>query len=274
MRSTEPNDGEDSVVGRVLAIIEAFDSDDASVRLSELARRTGLPKGTVHRFLQQLCSHNIVERAPDGYQLGVRLFELGMRPPRARDLRESLPILGDLRDATHETVHLAILDGDEVVYVEKLPGHCGPPLASRVGGRSPAHATGLGKALVAFGRKEVAESLLRSKLPRLTPHTIVLPGPLSREFAKIRREGVAYENEEATLGVVCAACPIMGPDGFAVGAISVAGWSHSFDPLRFAPAVRTAALAVSRQLDESRDLRGRLPRDSSPSRARRRLPKS
>jgi DNA-binding IclR family transcriptional regulator len=272
MRSTEPNGGDDSALGRVLAIVEAFDSDDVSVRLSELARRTGLPKATVHRFLQQMCSHNIVERAPDGYQLGVRLFELGMRPPRARDLRESLPILGDLRDATHETVHLAVLDQDEVLCVEKLAGHHGRPLNSRVGGRSPAHCTGLGKALLAFGRKEIAEAMLRRPLPRLTPHTVVLPGPLSRELAKVRREGVAYEYEEAALGVVCAACPIMGPDGFAVGAISVAGWSHSFDPLRFAPAVRTAALAVSRQLDESRDLRARLPRAHSPSRARRRLP--
>jgi hypothetical protein len=91
---------------------------------------------------------------------------------------------------------------------------------------------------------------------------------LSRELAKIRREGVAYEYEESAVGVVCAACPIMGPDGVAVAAISVAGWAHSFDPLRYAAAVRTAALAVSRQLAETHNLRVRLPRTGSPSRLR------
>jgi IclR family acetate operon transcriptional repressor len=272
MRSTEWNDSPgslDSVLARAYAIVSAFNSDDESVKLSELARRTGLPKATVHRFLQQLCLINIVERTAHGYQLGMRLFELGMRQPVSRDLRAAaVPILGDLRDATHETVHLAVLDDAEVLYVEKLVGHHGPPLASRVGGKLPAHCTGVGKALLAFGPKDVAEAVLRGPLRRLTPRTIVLPGPLSRELAKIRREGVAYESEESAVGVVCAACPIMGPEGIAVAAISVAGWAHSFDPLRFAPAVRTAALAVSRQLAETHNQRVRLPRSGSPSRLR------
>lgn len=271
MRSTEWNDSpesSDSVLGRAVAIVSAFNSDDESVKLSELARRTGLPKATVHRFLQQLCEFNIIERTATGYQLGMRLFELGMRQPVSRDLRAALPILGDLRDATHETVHLAVLDEAQVLYVEKLVGHHGPPLASRVGGRLPAHCTGVGKALLAFGPKDVAEAVLRGPLQRLTPRTIVLPGPLSRELAKIRREGVAYEYEESHVGVVCAACPIMGPDGIAIAAISVAGWAPTSDPLRFAPAVRTAALAVSRQFADTHNLRVRLPRSGSPSRLR------
>jgi IclR family acetate operon transcriptional repressor len=271
MSSTEWNDSTDplaSVLGRAFAIVSAFNSDDESVKLTELARRTGLPKATVHRFLQQLCGFHLVERTATGYQLGLRLFELGMRQPVSRDLRAALPILGDLRDATHQTVHLAVLDEGQVLYVEKLVGHSGRPLASRVGGKLPAHCTGVGKALLAFGPKDVAEAVLRGPLPRLTARTIVLPGPLSRELAKIRREGVAYEYEESTVGVVCAACPIMGPDGVAVAAISVAGWTDSFDPTRFAPAVRTAALAVSRQLAETHNLRVRLPRTGSPSRLR------
>lgn len=271
MRSTEwnePTDSSDSVLGRAVGIVSAFDSDDESVELSELARRTGLPKATVHRFLQQLCEFNIIERTATGYQLGMRLFELGMRQPVSRDLRAALPILGDLRDATHETVHLAVLDEAEVLYVEKLVGHQGPPLASRVGGKLPAHCTGVGKALLAFGPKDVAQAVLLGPLRRLTARTVVLPGPLSRELAKARREGVAYEYEESALGVVCVACPIMGSDGIAVAAISVAGWSHSFDPSRYAPAVRTAALAVSRQLAETHNRRVRLPRSGSPSRLR------
>lgn len=271
MRSTERNDSSSASVSalqRAFAILSAFDSDDESVKLSELARRTDLPKATVHRFLQQLGELNLVERTATGYRLGLRLFELGMRQPVSRDLRAALPILGDLRDATHETVHLAVLDEAQVLYIEKLVGHTGPPLASRVGGRLPAHCTAVGKALLAFGPKDVTAEVLRSPLKRMTPRTMVLPGPLSRELAKIRREGVAFEYEESAQGIVCAACPIMGPDGVAIAAISVAGWSHRFDPTRFAPAVRTAALAVSRQLAEAHNLRARLPRSGSPSRLR------
>lgn len=271
MSSTERNEPAEklaSVLGRAFAIISAFEPDDESVKLTELARRTGLPKATVHRFLQQLCGFHLVERTATGYTLGLRLFELGMRQPASRDLRAAASILGDLRDATHQTVHLAVLDGGQVLYVDKLVGHAGRPLPSRVGGKLPAHCTGLGKALLAFGPKDVSEAVLRAPLPRITPRTIVLPGPLSRELARIRREGVAYEYEESTLGVVCAACPIMGSDGVAVAAISAAGWADSFDPERFAPAVRTAALAVSRQLAETPNAPVRLPRAGSPSRRR------
>lgn len=275
MRSTErndlpnPSDSSASVLRRAFAILSAFASDDESVKLSELARRTELPKATVHRFLKQLCEINVVERTASGYRLGLRIFELGMRQPVSRDLRAAaLPILGDLRDATHETVHLAVLDEAQVLYIEKLVGHTGPPLASRVGGRLPAHCTAVGKALLAFGPKDITAEVLHSPLRRMTPRTMVLPGPLSRELAKIRREGVAFEYEESAPGIVCAACPIMGPDGVAIAAISVAGWSHRFDPTRFAPAVRTAALAISRQLAEEHNLRARLPRSGSPSRLR------
>jgi DNA-binding IclR family transcriptional regulator len=248
-------------------IIDALSVESGPVALSEVARRTGLAKATVHRHLAQLCELHVVERGKNGYRLGIRLFELGMRQPESRDLRAALPILGDLRDATHQTIHLAVLDGAEILYLEKLVGHDGPPLPSRVGGRLPAHGTGLGKALLAFGDRESVTALLRTPLPRLTPRTIVLPGPLDRELAKIRREGIAFEYEEAALGVCCVACPIMGPEGVAVAAISAAGSSVRFDPLRYASAVRTAALAVSRQFAETREHHALLPRSGSPSRA-------
>jgi len=261
--TSDSSDVADSALGRAFAVLDSFGSDESSVSLSELSRRTGLPKATMHRILYQLCLLNVVERTPNGYQLGMRLFELGARPPRSRDLREAVSILGDLRDATHETVHLAVLDDGDVLYIEKLVGHNGPPLASRVGGKLPAHCTGVGKALLAFGPRESAEAVLRSSLRRMTPRTIVLPGPLSRELVKIRRDGVAYEFEESTLGVVCVACPVMGANGVAEAAISLTGWTHSFDPVRFAPAVRTAALAISRQLAQTHT--HRLPRRDSPS---------
>jgi IclR family acetate operon transcriptional repressor len=269
MRSTEWNEPRDSVLNRAVALLEAFRPDDEAVSISELARRAHLPKTTAHRLLQQLAHHGFVEHQDEGYRLGMRLFELGQRSPRSRDLRQAaLPFLGDLRDATHETVHFAVLDGAEVLYLEKLAGHHGPPLASRVGGRLPAHCTGVGKALLAFSAPGVVSALVQTSLARLTPRSIVMPGLLARELNKIRREGVAFEHEESTPGVVCAACPVMGPDGTAVAAISISGWANRLDPAKFAPAVRTAALAVSRHLDESQRSEVRLPRPGSPSRAR------
>jgi IclR family acetate operon transcriptional repressor len=269
MRSAEWNESRDSVLTRTVILLDAFRPDDESVSLSELARRTALPKATVHRLLQQLAEHRLVERQEDGYRLGMRLFELGLRCPKPRDLRlAALPFLGDLRDATHETVHLAVLDGLDVLYLEKLTGHRGPPLASRVGGRLPAHCTGVGKALLAFAPAAAVSAVLHGELLRLTARTIVMPGLLTRELAKVRREGVAFEYEESTKGVVCVASPVMGPDGTAVAALSISGWANHLDPSRYAPAVRTAALAVSRHLDETEAVGVRLPREGSPSRAR------
>jgi IclR family acetate operon transcriptional repressor len=257
------------VLTRTVLLLDAFGADDETLSLSELASRTGIPRPTVHRMLAQLEIVRYVERDGHEYRLGMRLFELGQRSPRSRDLREAaLPFLGDLRDATHETVHFAVLDGSEVVYLEKLVGHHGPHLASRVGGRLPANCTGVGKALLAFSAPGLVDALLLQDLPRLTPRSIHMPGLLQRELAKVRREGVAFEYEESTKGVVCVASPVMGPDGHAVAALSVSGWRARCDPVRFAPAVRTAALAVSRHLDETERSGVRLPREGSPSRAR------
>lgn len=256
MDSTERNGGPAaSVLGRAIGILSAFGQEDAVVPLSELARRTGLPKPTVHRILAELGRWNVVERVPQGYRPGLRLFELGHRAPQQRDLREAaLPYLGDLLEATHETIHLGVLDGNEVVYLEKLSARAGPELGSRVGGRMPAHCTGIGKALLAFSPAEVVRDLLATELPRLTPRTVHAPGLLLRELATVRARGIAFEHEESSAGVVCAACPVFGPDGSAVAAISVAGWSYRLDPTRVGSAVRTAALALTRDLQDGSPL--------------------
>lgn len=268
MRSGEWNEqAGKSVLGRAMCLLEAFRPDDEVVSLSELARRTGVPKTTVHRLLQELGHFRVVEHQADGYRLGMRLFELGQRSPRARDLRSAaLPFLGDLRDATHETVHLAVLDGAQVVYLEKLGGHHGPALPSRIGGRLPAHCTAVGKALLAFTPRSVVASLLKRDMERMTARSAVMPGLFLRELDRVRQEGVAYEHEESTKGVSCVACPVIGPDGAAVAAISVAGWVNQLDPARLGPAVRTAAFAISRSIDDADTGRVRLPRPGSPSR--------
>lgn len=253
MRSTQRNTSHEvpnSVLGRALTVLTAFELGDDELSLAELVRRTGVAKATVHRLVTELAEWRVVERTPGGgVRLGIRLFELGQLVPRQLGLREAAaPFLADLFEATHETVHLATPDGTEVVYVQKLEGRAGPRVPSRVGGRMPMHCTGVGKAMLAFAPPELVDEVLRAGLTRRAPRTIIAPGLLSAELERIHERGVAYEREESGIGVTCVAAPVLDADGHAVAALSITGWVNRFDPERLAPAVRTAALGLTRAL--------------------------
>lgn len=238
-----------TVVGRVVALLTAFAPGDNALGAAELARRTGLPKSSVHRLSRQLVEHGLLEPADTEVRLGLRLFEIGQLATRQRGLVEAArPHLVDLRAATGNTVHLAVLEGNEVVYLDVLPGPDAPRLPSRTGGRFPAHATAVGKAILANSEPPTADMVIHSGLMRVSERTITAPGVLRKQLATIRAEGIAHEREESGAGVVCAASPLLGPDGLAVAAISIAGWSNRMNVQRVGPAVRTVALALSRML--------------------------
>jgi DNA-binding IclR family transcriptional regulator len=240
---------DDSYLHRVVAVLGAFGADDSAVGAAELARRTGLPKSTVHRITIALAEEGLLERHGPEVRLGLRLFEIGQRVHRQRVLRDAaLPYMSDLREATRETIHLAVLEGNEVVYVEILGSPGGPALPSRVGGRLPAHATGVGKAILAYSPPQVARAVLDGELARVSERSVVAPGLLAKELARIRRGGVAYDHEESGRGILCAASPVLGPDGDVLGALSVSGWVNRMRTAGVAPAVHTAALALSRAL--------------------------
>ncbi len=246
MRPSEPPN---SVLARTMTLLTAFRPGDTELTLAELARRTGIPKPTAHRLLAELALWNVVERTPGGIRLGMGLFELGQLAPLQRGLREAAaPFLSDLFEATHETVHRAVPDGVDVVYVQKLAGRHGPRIASRVGGRMPAYCTGVGKAMLAFGPPERLAAVVAAGLTRRTPRTVVAPGLLADELARVRERGVAEEHEESTVGIACVAAPVRDGGPHAVAAISITGWANRLDTARLAPAVRTAALGLSRAL--------------------------
>jgi IclR family transcriptional regulator, acetate operon repressor len=246
---SEHPEAEESYLHRVLSVLEAFRGDEDAVSPAELVRRTGLPRSTVYRIVAVLAGEGLIERQADTARLGVRLFELGQRVPRQRVLRDAAaPYLRDLREATRQTVHLAILEGSEVVYVDILPSPGGPPLPSRIGGRLPAHVTGVGKAMLAFSPPDTLRAVLGGRLARVAPRSTVAPGLLARQLEGVRDCGVAYDHEESGPGIVCAASPVFGGGGEVLGALSVSGWATRFRPDQVAPAVRTAALALSRSL--------------------------
>ncbi len=235
------------VLNRAVDVLAAFTYGPGStLSLAEITRRTGLPKPTLHRLLQALEVTGLVERNLGGYQLGLRLFELGEHVPRTHRLREAaLPFLQDLYEASHDTVHLAVLEGTDVVYLERIRGHRRFNVASRVGGRLPAYCTGVGKVLLAFN-PEAARQVLAAHLTPRTRYTITDPAVLTEELARIREAGIGYDREENALGVACVAAPIL-VDDRAIAAVSVTCSSPS-QAERYAPAVKAAAHGIRRTM--------------------------
>lgn len=235
-----------SVLGRALLILESFGVEDGAVGLSELARRTGLPKATVHRMCRDLVTARLLSSSPEGYRLGRGLFELGMRAATERTLLEvAVPFLQDLFTRTRETVHFGVRDGDEVVYISKIGGHRQARAPSRIGGRMPLYCTAIGKALLAYSGPDTIDRILAGPLLRRTPRTIVGPGLLRAQLAQITERGVAYEHEESAVGIVCVAAPVLGTDDRPLAAISVTGPAGRFHPEAHAASVQGAAAGVA-----------------------------
>ncbi|WP_308250874.1 IclR family transcriptional regulator [Nonomuraea rhizosphaerae] len=209
-----------TVTSKVLAILGAFDSGHPQLTLTDLARRSGLPLSTVHRLAGELEEWQALSRAPDGrLRIGLRLWELGqLAPARLQDLAH--PWLQELFASTGENVHIAVRDGMEVLYVDKVAGRRAVPIVSRTGARLPMHPTGVGRALLAFEPDWFVRSYLERELERPTRHTITEPGRLARELATVRAQGYALTYEEMTLGSCSAAAPVL-VDGRAVAALGI-----------------------------------------------------
>ncbi|WP_229053486.1 IclR family transcriptional regulator [Aeromicrobium sp. Leaf350] len=234
-----------SVLGKAMAILESFTVDRTALTFSDLQAATGLPKATLHRHLSDLQAVGLIDRRDDRYRLSMLVFELGMRASVGRNLIEvATPFLEDLYERTHETVHLGVGDGDEVVYVLKMSGHQQAAAPSRLGGRMPLHATAIGKALLAHAPREQQDALLSGPLERRAPRTVVSPGLLREQLDECARSGVAFEYEESAVGVVCVAAPVLDATGAVIAAVSVAGPVTRFHPATHAAAVRSAALGI------------------------------
>ena len=240
-------------VARALAVLDCFAPSGGTVGVSELARRSGLPKSTTHRLLAVLVEFGLVERTLAGYRLGRRLAELarvsvGSRLPDLRD--RILPHLQDLYELTHETVQLAVMSGTDVLVLERLHGHRAVAAPIRVGDRQSPHCTAAGKVLLAYATEEVQRCVLNSTLLPLTPATIISPNRLGEAIRQVKEHGVAFDHEELARGIVSVAAPVLGPNRTAIAAISVTGGIGRFRPHEVASAVRrtahTASVAIRR----------------------------
>ncbi|WP_328814223.1 IclR family transcriptional regulator [Rhodococcus sp. NBC_00297] len=236
-----------SLLQRSALILDVFPGGTA-LSLAEVSVRTGLPRSTTHRLLSALVGLGWISRHGNTFELGMALFELGERVGLKHRLRTAaMPFMQDLFAVTEQTVHLAVRDGHDAVYVEKIHGHSSLPLPSQIGGRLPLTCTAVGKALLASETAEVQAEILMRPLRRYTTHSIVDPQMLVRQLAAARRSGVATEREEAALGGCCLAAPVV-VAGSPIAALSVSVPTQDFAPEMLAPAVRTAALALGRVL--------------------------
>ena len=247
-----------TVTGRALALVGAFDEEHRRLTLTELAQRAGLPVPTAHRLVGELVTWGALARTSAGdYVIGRRLWDLGLLAPHNAGLVElASPYLHDLYGATLATVHLAVREGTEVLYVDRLRGSTSVPIVSTVGSRLPMHATGVGKVLLAFAPAEVQRAVL-ADLPRITPYTITQPGTLQRQLAAVLRDDYATTVEEMSLGACSVAVPVRRstapggrPDrhGNVVAALGIVVPSLKRDRARLVSALQVASRGISRSL--------------------------
>lgn len=245
---------------RGLAILSAFRSGRPLLGVSELGREIGLGRSTTHRYVATLAALGYLRQDPATrkYRLGPRVLDLGFSAINSMELREvAAPHLRRLSDETGYTVNMAILDGADVVYVERCrssqAGQREIDLNLHVGSRLPAYCTSLGKVLLAFSPPdEQAAALERIDFSQRGPNTIVSRSALEAELTRVRAEGFATNNEELAYGLRSIAAPVLSHEGDAVAAINLAAHSSMMPMDRLAeqlsPILRGAAAEISAHL--------------------------
>lgn len=223
----DPKDGGVQSVDRALLIIETLAEDDEGYRLTDLAVRTGLSPSTVHRLLTTLEKRRFVQfdRGEFTWHIGAQSFAIGSTFVRRRNfVTQALPYLRKLRDQTRETANLAVVDDGAMVVLTRVESREIMRSVTKVGGRVPMVASGLGKALLAtYSEQDVFAIIQRDGMPRLTSKSIVRAGELCKSLHDIRRQGYSVDDEEALIGLRCVSAVIYDDCSEPLAAISVSG---------------------------------------------------
>lgn len=232
-RSSGDASGTIQALDRALDILDLLASSNG-LTLSEVAERMAQSPSTVHRVLHTLAARGVVETDPatQGWFIGPAAFRLGSSFMRRSGIVDrARPILRALMEHTGETANLGILNGDSVMFVSQAETHETIRAFFPPGTQSPLHASGIGKALLAFGRPEAARALLAGTgLQRFTDKTLITAEALAEDMARIRTRGFSFDDEERTRGMRCIAAPVFDLTGEAVAGISVSGPTHRIGP--------------------------------------------
>lgn len=239
-------------VDRALAILETLAREGSPMMLSAISAELKLNISTVHRLLNALAAHGLVEQEPyqGRYRLGIRAFEIGNRALYSLDIRSiARPALHQLVDDFNETANLAILDKYEVVYIDQVESSNIIKMLARPGTRAPAYCTGAGKVLLAYlSEKQLNIFLNEVPLYPYTATTIIDPVHLREELQQIRRQGFALDHGEREEGVRCVAAPVFNHENRVIAAVSVAGPANRMPPDMMAGKLATAVVQVALQI--------------------------
>jgi IclR family KDG regulon transcriptional repressor len=243
-----------SSVANAARVLKSFSAANPTWGVSDLAKHLTLSTSTVHRLLSTLADEGVLDQDPETnrYRLGLSVFDMAAAMPKQRSLHEAVLVsMTELRSRTGETVQVGVLDGREVVYVERLDSPNTLSVFTELGRRASAHRTSSGKAIMAFMPRAQRDQLLKGwvLVPR-TKYTITDVDELREELLVARRRGYAENRQEAELGVVSVAAPIRDATGNAVASLSLAGPSERMDPNRsaYVEAVMVLARTVSLQM--------------------------
>ena len=243
-----------SMVDRVVLILSIFErSSSEALTAGQISVRSGIPRSSVQRILQQLVSARWLKRHEDGYALGLRMFEIGsLVAHRSHITCAARPFIHELAERTGQVVHLAVLDQQDVVFLDKVGSAYvnrafAGTMPSRVGGRLTAHCTAVGKALLAYSPLATVSEYLAPGLRRRTEASLATPAALEAALVSIRNSGYATDRDEAVPGVACVAAPIRNFDEV-VAAVSVCGPRDQVRAKDLPPLVMWTAAEITRSL--------------------------
>lgn len=250
----------ESIIGRFVKIVSAFDDRHTSMSVAELGRRTGLPVTTTYRLVNDLLLERLLEREAGGdIHIGTRMWELVSRGSKMLGLREAaLPFMEDVQAVVQHSTTLGILDSDEVLYIERLGSDKTIVDITKIAGRLPIHATSSGLVLLAHSPADYQDAILARPLPKFTETTLTDPAVLRRHLAEIRQRGFA-----AMPGVIVPessgiAVPVFGPDNAVRAALSVVVPRNEENAPARVPVLMAAARGISRALGWRGELKGTL----------------
>lgn len=240
-----------SSVTKALKLLDVFRSEGPVLGVSELARQAGVAKSTAFRLLAMLLDAELVERDGRGYRLSWRLFELGtsVHGNWSGGLREvSAPWLTEsFVRANGAVIHLAVLEGSDVLYLDKVSSPRSPRVPVAAGSRIPASCTAAGKAILGFSAGPVVRKVVEGGMPRRTRYSITESGRMLRELHRVRTDGFAVDREESALGLTSVAAPVLA-GMHPVAAVSITGSTTNFDVANYAKLASWAARRIAMDL--------------------------
>jgi len=238
------------VIERMSLLFDALAAAPGELSLKALAQATGLHPSTAHRILAALAHAHLIERQDGAYRLGIHLLELGNLVKARLNIREiALPRMQRLHEDIGEAVNLGVRRDDEIVYIERTSsGHSLLRVVYLVGGRAPLHLTSVGKLfLAADSATEIRAYAKRTRLPGKTPASLTTSAALEKDLDKIRRHNLAFDNEEAEIGLKCIAAPIFDDEGKVIAGLSVSAPTERLKT-EWAAQIKAAAADISHAL--------------------------